>query len=29
MAPVIYKPEKNFFQDTIAGAIDAAPGKFE
>ena len=29
MAPVIFKPEKNFFQDKIAAAIDAGPGKFE
>ena len=29
MAPAIFKPEKNlvFFQDKIAGAIDAYPGK--
>ena len=31
MAPAIFKPEKNlvFFQDKIAGAIDAYPGKLE
>ena len=31
LAPAIFKPEKNlvFFQDKIAGAIDAAPGRLE
>ena len=31
LAPAIFKPEKNlvFFQDKIAGAIDAVPGKLE
>ena len=31
LAPAIFKPEKNlvFFQDKIAGARDAAPGKLE
>ena len=31
LAPAIFKPEKNlvFFQDKIAGARDAAPGKLD
>ena len=31
LAPAIFKPEKNlvFFQDKIAGAIDAYSGKLE
>ena len=32
LAPAIFKPEKNlvfFFQDKIAGARDATPGKLE